>query len=1308
MQTVVAKRARPSRAVRPAAERAHRAVFRSRAAADRGSEAIGRPAAFAFQPRLMVGAAGDPFEREAETMAARVMNQPEVQGGSQADEPVNPVASAPASSPDEAAASRLSRQSVPEEGRAAIEDRQPGPPISAASEERVSTKTEEETAGRQDEEKASTAEEEQAASPQGDEERASPQEEEAVKAGEEEQASAQDEEKTSPAEEEQAASPQGDEERASPQEEEAAKAGEEEQASAQEEEKASPAEEEQAASPQGDEERASPQEEEAAKAGEEERASPQEEEKASPAEEEQAASPQGDEERADAARVSRQRARSSTRPTPASPEFEAAVNASRGLGKPLPPAAREFMEARFGVEFSDVRIHTDARAAQLNQEISARAFTVGHDIFFAAGRFDAQSRAGRELLAHELTHVLQQTGRRAAPGRRRPTPQVSSSPQQVQGGFLGEKLNKYARQIPGYTLITVLIGFNPLTDKKVPRTAVNLVEGILGLVPGGTLLFDKLNKTGAIHDAFNWLSTEVDKLQITWGHIKALISQAWDEISLIRGIDYNIRVVKRIFGPTVRRIINFAKAVGSKILEFVFQGALKLVGAPVQKVMSLINKGAAVIGKIFSDPIGFVKNLANAVKLGLMNFLKNIKKHLLAGLVGWLFGALSNAGIKLPEKFDLKGVFSLILQILGLTYDNIRLKLVKHLGEKTVSRMEKVFTFVKDLITKGPIVLWEKVKESLTNLKAAVISGVRNWVITKVIKEGITWIIGLLNPVGALIKLIKVLWSIIQFFIERWQQIVDFATSVFDSIAEIAGGNLKKAASAVETALGRTVPVIISFLASLLGLGGISKTIRKVIAKIRKPVDRALDKVIGWLVKKGKALLKKLKRKAKQVVQKALGWLKKKVTFKTEGGEGHTIQFKGGEKNAKLVINSSPQEFDKFLNDKKREIDALEPNDKKSLSDKLEKIRAEHDKLKVEIKKGKKAKDDKVVGELNEIKMKTQKLMEELAKRLGSQKSATPKFGGLKKTITIEGGPGESISGGGFGECMGIKPLTPEGQGTGSSPDVRDPIWKVLLNRKTGGGTYYVAGHLLNDNLGGSGKTWENLTPLTQSANALHHSKVEQYVKSAVNEKKETVKYNVQVNYERGVNEDLIKSIDNDTDVTLPEEVDRKFSLNIERKKIVRAEQAVPKSIDVKAVALDPQSLTEKPKATQPPKFPISEPITNKVESANPGDYQLQRVGKHIRAIEHLNVSEPISDPGKDQKHLALYAYKKVLGVNKDGAETLYTNRHSLTSWAKIEELKGTSGRRRFLDKTIQKWKAEPVSVGSGPESSPSKWNPPL
>jgi hypothetical protein len=90
----------------------------------------------------------------------------------------------------------------------------------------------------------------------------------------------------------------------------------------------------------------------------------------------------------------------------ASENLENQLNSSKGGGSPLPDEVRSFMEPRFGADFSQVRVHTDSQAVQMNQAVGAQAFTHGSDIYFGAGKSPGIS----DLTAHELTHVVQQTG----------------------------------------------------------------------------------------------------------------------------------------------------------------------------------------------------------------------------------------------------------------------------------------------------------------------------------------------------------------------------------------------------------------------------------------------------------------------------------------------------------------------------------------------------------------------------------------------------------------------------------------------------------------------------------------------------------------------------------------------------------------------------------------------------------------------------------------------------------------------------------------------------------------------------------
>src|SRR6185503_14731399 len=91
-------------------------------------------------------------------------------------------------------------------------------------------------------------------------------------------------------------------------------------------------------------------------------------------------------------------------------KFERSVSEGKSGGRPMPAAVRSDMESRFGADFSAVRIHADTQAARLTQSINAQAFTYGKNIYMAGGKYQPRTDEGRHLLAHELTHVIQQRG----------------------------------------------------------------------------------------------------------------------------------------------------------------------------------------------------------------------------------------------------------------------------------------------------------------------------------------------------------------------------------------------------------------------------------------------------------------------------------------------------------------------------------------------------------------------------------------------------------------------------------------------------------------------------------------------------------------------------------------------------------------------------------------------------------------------------------------------------------------------------------------------------------------------------------
>ncbi|MEU0393571.1 hypothetical protein ABZ208_12470 [Streptomyces sp. NPDC006208] len=276
-------------------------------------------------------------------------------------------------------------------------------------------------------------------------------------------------------------------------------------------------------------------------------------------------------------------------------------------------------------------------------------------------------------------------------------------------------------------------------------------------------------------------------------------------------------------------------------------------------LLGVLARAAGAIDKIISNPIGFLGNLLNAVKAGVTGFAARIGEHLKNGLKQWLFGQLSAGGIEIPETFDAKGIIKLILSILGLTWSNIRARIVARIGERAMGALETGFEMVKVLVTEGVGGLWKWIVEKLSDLKDTVIGAIKDFVTEKIVTAGITWIVSMLNPASAFVRACKAIYDVVMFFVNRAAQIKSFVDSVLDSVEGIARGGGGGVPALIEQSLAKAVPVVLDFLASLLGLGGISAKIKEILQKVQAPVMKAVDWVIDKIVSAGKRILRSLR-----------------------------------------------------------------------------------------------------------------------------------------------------------------------------------------------------------------------------------------------------------------------------------------------------------------------------------------------------------------------------------------------------------------------------------------------------------------
>ena len=484
------------------------------------------------------------------------------------------------------------------------------------------------------------------------------------------------------------------------------------------------------------------------------------------------------------------------------------------------------------------------------------------------------------------------------------------------------------------------------------------------------------------------------------------------------------------------------------------------------KVVAMLKKGKDTIDLIISDPIGFLKNLLGAIKKGLSQFVANIWTHLKAGFMKWLFGSLADAGVEMPADFSLGSILKLVLQVLGLTYARIRPKIAKVIGERNMTLIEKAFELIKALWEGGPAALWEKIKEFLGDLKQMVMDAIQDWLITTIIKAAVAKMVTMFNPVGAIIQAIITIYNTIMFLIERIRQIMEFVEAVINSVHKIATGAIGDAANWIEKALGRTIPIIISFLARLLGLGGISDKIVAIIKKIQAKVDAAVDKLIAKIVGGIGKLFGAAKRKVGEIVE----WWKAKKKFTADDGEEHALFFSGKGKTARLMIASQEKTYAAFI------AGVKVPAGNKKLAD----AKAAALKIALEID-GLKNKDantgvqsESIVDKLNQLAEYTRIL----AGGSGIVPPSVITYGGL--------GPDHR------GTEMNAEILSTENL-KGTRPTDSPKIWTNANRRKK----LYVQGHLLNQRLGGPGRAY-NLTPISRSANAAHERVAESAVKDLV------------------------------------------------------------------------------------------------------------------------------------------------------------------------------------------------------------------
>jgi hypothetical protein len=395
--------------------------------------------------------------------------------------------------------------------------------------------------------------------------------------------------------------------------------------------------------------------------------------------------------------------------------------------------------------------------------------------------------------------------------------------------------------------------------KKLIDQARKDIEAVVKSLPASLQSWAQ-GEANRLGQQLDQLSQKVDQTQK--GLNQDLINRANGAVQQVREQVADLREqAKGLLGKIADAIAEFIKNPAKAIVD----GLLRILGIPPPSFWALVDKLGDVISGIAADPKKFANTLMAGVGQGFQQFFHNLPVHLGQALFQWLFSKLGEAGVQMPADFSIKSILTLVLEIMGITWARIKMILAKHIGPQGAEILDQAIKLITVLMEKGPQGVFEMIKEQLDPsmiidaIKDAAIQYVMQTIVTRVAAR----ILMMLNPAGAILQAIEAIYRVIKWVIDNAARIFTLIESIVNGAQQILAGNTAGVANLVESSLVRLLVPVIDFLADYLGLGGIPDAIKKVILGLQKRVEAILDKVIGFLVEKAKALWQAIKTKVK-------------------------------------------------------------------------------------------------------------------------------------------------------------------------------------------------------------------------------------------------------------------------------------------------------------------------------------------------------------------------------------------------------------------------------------------------------------
>ena len=312
---------------------------------------------------------------------------------------------------------------------------------------------------------------------------------------------------------------------------------------------------------------------------------------------------------------------------------------------------------------------------------------------------------------------------------------------------------------------------------------------------------------------------------------KDLVEQSSAAVDEVRS---EIDELRKKAGGLVGRIVNAIGRFLDDPVKFIIEGLLSLLGIPPAAFWAVVAKIKKVVKDIIDDPIGFANNLLKGIGQGFSRFFDNFAEHMIRGFLSWLLGDLKD--VQIPKEISLKSIITFFLQLMGITWPNIRKILAKKIGEKNVALIEKVYSLISMLVEQGPQGIYEMIKEKLDpqSIVDQVVQMAVDYMVTAIAKQVAVRLALLFNPAGAILQAIEAIYRVLKWVFENAARIFTLIETIVNGLADIIAGNVGGFAKAVERGLEMLIAPVLGFIADYFSLGDLPQKVAKQIKSFRE------------------------------------------------------------------------------------------------------------------------------------------------------------------------------------------------------------------------------------------------------------------------------------------------------------------------------------------------------------------------------------------------------------------------------------------------------------------------------------------